>query len=401
MKTATAKLASKIPAHVPEAIVHDFDFVHDPRLNPDPHLGLIQLLNEAPGIFWTPAYGGHWVVQSHEAVDAVVHDWEVFSSVGAGSERGMLPISSNPPEHREYRGVMLQQFSPKNVNAMLPTIHEWSDRLIDTVARQGHGDFLSAVGEPLPVGIFMKIIGMPLEMMGYVRKTILESLHEGDIKKRNAIWQGQLDTFIDPLINQRIAKREDDLMSRILDSDIFDRKPTFDEMQRYMLLLVNAGLDTVTNAMCFAIRHLAADQDLQQRIREDRSLIPAVVEEVLRRYGISSVMRQVAMDAERCGVQFRKGEHVHILLQSANLDSHVYENPAEFILGRGAPPVTFGTGVHRCLGSHLARLEMRIMLNGWFDRVGPFRLDPENMPTVKPGLVYAVESLPLLWKVEP
>jgi len=385
-----------IPAHVPRSRVFDFDMVNDPLLQPDPHAGVLRLGQLAPAIFFTPRYGGHWVVQSHDAVFHVVHDTDTFSS-SLGGGRPMLPISVDPPLHRDYRSVLLQAFSPKNVNAMLPAIRAMTIDLIDRVVGAGRCEFVGDLAEPLPVGIFMRMLGLPLEQMAEVRRSIIAALAEGDPVRRNALFEEQLETFLNPIIEARMARREDDMISRILDARLGDRHPTFDEVQRYLLLLTNAGLDTVTNAMSFGMLHLARDHDLQRRVRADPGIINALVEEFLRRYPVSSVLRTVAREAEYGGVQFRPGDRVHVLVPGANLDPEVFPEPERIILGREAPPVTFGTGIHRCLGSHLARLELRNVLVEWFARVPPFALDPDEPPAMHAGLVYTVDRLPLVW----
>jgi cytochrome P450 len=393
------QVAAAIPSHVPPARVFDFDFVDDPLLRPDPHVGLLELGRRAPGIFFTPRYGGHWVVQSHEAIFHVAHDTDTFSS-NTGASRVMLPISADPPEHRDYRSVLLQAFAPKNVNAMMPMIRETTVDLIDKVAGKGRCDFVADIAEPLPVIIFMRMLGLPVEKKAALRRLIIAVLAEGDAARRDDIFDEQLETILNPVIEARMAKREDDMISRILDARIGDRHPTFDEMQRYLLLLTNAGLDTVTNAMSFGLLHLARDTPLQEQLRRDRGLVPAVVEEFLRRYAVSSVLRRVARDAEYDGVHFKPGDRVHLLVPAANLDGKVFADPEKIILNREVPPVTFGTGIHRCLGSHLARLELRNLLVEWFDRIPAFQLDPERAPAIHAGLVYTVDQLPLVWSGE-
>ncbi|MET0371365.1 MAG: cytochrome P450, partial [Sphingobium sp.] len=123
-------------------------------------------------------------------------------------------------------------------------------------------------------------------------------------------------------------------------------------------------------------------------------------EELLRRYAVSSVARRVTRDIDYRGVPMKEGDRLHLLLPAANLDDSVYEDPDQVILRRKQPPVTFGTGVHRCLGSHLARLELRVLLTEWFARIPTFRLDPDDQPTMHAGLVYTVDRLSLLWDVE-
>ncbi|MDO7843925.1 cytochrome P450 [Sphingomonas immobilis] len=381
-------------SEIPASKVFDFDIAYDPLLKGDLHDGLLTLTKAAPEIFYTPRYGGHWVVQSHEAIFDVTHNHDIFSSNHGG--RAMLPIGVDPPEHTDYRRVLLQAFSPKNVNAMMPLVREMTTELIDKVINRGSCEFVTEIAEPLPVIVFMKMLGLPLDQMAPLRKLIIDALEEGDPKEREGIFDRQLE-IIDPVIHARQAEPQNDVISHILSADLGGRTATFDEVQRYMILLTNAGLDTVVNAMSFDALHFARDQELQAQVRADPSMIPDVIEELLRRYAVSSVARRVTRDIDYRGVPLKKGDRLHLLIPAANLDDSVYDEPARIVLRRKAPPVTFGTGVHRCLGSHLARLELRVLLAEWFARIPTFHVDPSDEPKMHAGLVYTVDRLPLVW----
>ena len=390
-----APFLSTIPPHVPADRVYDFDLAYDPLLKPDPHRGLLKLAKLAPEIFYTPRYGGHWVVQSHEAIFEITHDTETFSSVPSASTP-QLPIASDPPEHEAYRHVLLKVFSPRAVNAILPRINELAVELVNKVADKGRCEFVTDVSEPLPVIIFMTMLGLPLEMMAPLRKLIIEALNQGDYNDRQKVFDRQLE-LLNPVIEARMAERQDDMLSRIIDADLAGRHPTMDEIQRYLLLLANAGLDTVVNAMSYAALHLAQDQALQARVRAEPALIPDLVEEFFRRYSVSSIGRRVTRDVQYRGVSLKAGERMHVLLQAANLDASIFPEPDQIALRREAPPVTFGTGIHRCLGSHLARIEVRTVLTEFLTRIPTFRLDAEVPPEMHAGMVYTVDSLPLVW----
>jgi cytochrome P450 len=388
--------ASAVPAHVPRQRLFDFDFADDPLLKPDPHLGLLALRSAAPEIFYTPRYGGHWVVQGHEAIFELVHAPDLFSSAGDG-EFVHLPISVDPPEHTHYRGALLQAFAPRTVNALRPRIEQLAAELVTKVSEKGGCEFVAEVAEPLPVIIFMHLLGLPVEAMPEFRRVIVSFLRGGD-RSDGDRWMRELEALIAPVIAARSARREDVMISRLLDASLGERNPTLAEIKSYVLFLTTAGLDTTTNAMSFMMKHLAVDRALQDSLRADRALIPAVIEECLRRYAVSSVGRIVARDAEFRGVELRKGERVHVLVPAANLDPAVFPEPERVILDREVPPVTFGTGIHRCLGSHLARLELRNVLTEWFARIPPFALDPAAPPRLNAGFVYSVDRLPLVWE---
>jgi cytochrome P450 len=383
-----------IPDHVAPESVFDFDIARDPLLIGEPHSGLFELQKQAPEVFYTPRYGGHWIIQSRDAIFEASQDHEMFRS--GGNDRVLLPISSNPPEHGAYRKILLQAFSPKNVNAMLPMIRSMAVDLVSNVADRGACEFVAEVSEPMPVIVFMKMLGLPLELMTPLRKLIIAALEEGDPHTRNDIFDQQL-VMLDPVIRDRMEKPAGDMLSHIASSEIDGRKPSFDEMQRYLLLLTNAGLDTVVNAMSFSVLHLARNPALQEKLRGNPALIADAVEEFLRRYAPSTIGRVVAQDANFRGVNLRAGDRVLLLLPAANLDAQAYPDPDDIVLRRNVPPMTFGTGIHRCLGSHLARLELRVLLTEWLTRIPPFSLDQQSPPQMHAGMVYTVDKLFLRW----
>jgi cytochrome P450 len=144
--------------------------------------------------------------------------------------------------------------------------------------------------------------------------------------------------------------------------------------------------------------HLACHPELQERIRADRTLIPALIEEVLRRYAVVMLPRIVARDAEFGGVRLKKGERALLMLPGGNLDPKSFPNPMTFDIDRqNKAHMTFGSGPHRCVGSHLARLEMRVFYEEWFARMPAVRIDPDERPTYRPGLNLTICKLPLIW----
>ncbi|RYD95278.1 MAG: cytochrome P450 [Sphingomonadales bacterium] len=187
-------------------------------------------------------------------------------------------------------------------------------------------------------------------------------------------------------------------MSRLMEHQIDGRDFTIEELVDYGLLLFIAGLDTVANSLVFGMRHLAGDPALQQRLRADPSRIPDAVEELLRRYGVVTVMRLVTRDADFGGVRLKGGDRVMLMLAAANLDPNSFPDPASFDLDReNKVHVTFNAGPHRCVGSHLARLELRVFYEEWFRRMPDVRLDPDGRPAFRAGLTLALDRLPLLW----
>jgi cytochrome P450 len=200
------------------------------------------------------------------------------------------------------------------------------------------------------------------------------------------------------LIAARRAKPEKDLITELVQGEVNGQPLTTDEVQAYCLLLFGAGLDTVANSLSFSMHYLAGDPALQARLKADPGLIGEAVEEFLRKFGIANVVRIVTRDAEFGGVQLKQGERVLLMLSAGNYDPKIFADPARFDLDRdNKTHISFNTGPHRCVGSHLARIEMKVFYEEWFKRMPLVRRDPDKRVVVRGGQTFALENLPLLW----
>jgi len=415
MSVHSLQTPSNVPSHIDPRDVVDYDIYGDTRFRAtgDLHEGLFALAEEAGrGIHWTPHNGGHWFINAHELLIQAVRDPGVFSSNTAGADDGPMvmippmedggephfgPQSMNPPRHGVYRMPLMRAFAPNEIKRLEAGIRALAADLITSLAPRGRGEFLNAVAEPLPVTVFMKMMGMPLSRLNEFRGWMSNMMSFDDAKRASAF--ASVNRAMGEIIEARRLAREDDLISRLLDSDIAGHPPTLEDMQSYCLLLFTAGLDTLVNAFTFGMYHLACHPELQQRIRADRTLIPALIEEVLRRYAIVMLPRFVGRDAEFAGVRLKKGERVLLMLPAGNLDPKFFPTPMTFDIDReNKAHVTFGSGPHRCVGSHLARLEMRVFYEEWFARMPDVRVDPEERPTYRPGLNLTICKLPLIWE---
>jgi cytochrome P450 len=407
-------MTRNIPPHVKPGNVVDYDIFGDRRFRAtgDLHEGLFKLAEEeGRGIHWTPHNGGHWFINDHELLFQAARDPELFSNNREASGEGTLvmippmegggeprfgPQSMNPPRHGVYRLPLMKAFAPNEIKRMEAGIRALAIELITSLAPLGRGEFLNAVAEPLPVTVFMNMMGMPLSRLNEFRGWMSDMVSADNVKRASAF--ANVDRAMGELVAARQAKREDDLISRLLDSDIEGRPPTMEEMQAYCLLLFTAGLDTLVNAFTFGMYHLARHPELQERIRRNPALIPALIEEVLRRYAVVMLPRMVGHDAEFAGVQLKKGERVLLMLPAGNLDPRAFADPMKFDVDRqNKAHMTFNSGPHRCVGSHLARLEMRVFFEEWFARMPNVRFDPDELPTYRPGLNLTICRLPLLW----
>ncbi|MCT2399336.1 cytochrome P450 [Novosphingobium mangrovi (ex Huang et al. 2023)] len=418
MNAASLSLLAPVPNHVPEAAVFDFDMFHDPGLLEDPHQRVLELARQAPPVFWTPRNGGHWIFLGRDAAFDGARDSSSFSSEMMPHDQMMAmlammpkgsphvpipyPILLDPPLHERYRQPLQTVFSPRTVSSLKDKIRELAVDLIDPIVDQGRCEFMSAVAEPLPVQIFLKMLGLPLDMMPQYRALVKENLaaQGADADAGAAAMQRLIKVAAimrDEILDRRDNPR-DDILSMLWKVEIDGKPITLEDMENYGVLLFIAGLDTVMNAMGYAVRHLAQDLELQDRLRADPGLIPKAAEEMLRLYSFVVPVRRVARDLEFGGLQMKANERVMLYLPGASLDPAAYADPGIYDLERdNKSHIAFNAGPHRCLGAHLARLELQTLYEELLARMPRFRLDPERPATFLCSHILGVDTLHLVW----
>lgn len=415
----TLSPAAAQPAHVPDALVYDFDVHHDPALLRDPHARILELANSAPPVFWSPRNGGLWFANSHAANYAASRDTETFSS-GFGASPEMMakmvaslpegvtripqavPITLDPPEHTKYRLPLQKVFSPKTIAGLRDSIRDLARDLIDAVKARGSCEFMTEIAEPLPVQVFLKMLGLPLDRMGLYRALVkehMESVGTGDIAgtigRSLRITEAMRDVAL-----ERRDNPQDDILSLLWQIEIEGQPTTIEDIENYSVLLFIAGLDTVMNGMGLAMRGLALDPALQAQLRAEPKLIPEASEEMLRRYTFTVPVRRIMQETELCGAKLLPGDIINIFLPSADLDPREFPSPEQYQLAReNNVHVAFGVGPHRCLGSHLARVELQVLYEEMLAGLPEFRLDPANPPTWHGGHVIGPETVHLVWNV--
>lgn len=384
---------------IPQNLIVDFDIFDDPRLRPDPQAGYGALLGVLPDVFWTPRNGGHWVALRYETISRVLKDPANFSNRNLQIPKTetpavMLPLTLDPPEHAPYRQILMQMFSAKAMHALEPHIRDWAGRLLDAVTPDGACDFVGSVSGILPVSVFMQLMGLPLDRLEEFRGWVDESFSVTSTDERNAVY-ARIMGFMAEVIQARIEQPEDDLVSRLIATEIEGRRLSFDEIMGMSLLLFIAGMDTVANALSFGVRHLAQDPDLQKRIASEPELIPGLVDEILRRFAFTSTQRLIAQDVDLDGVPLRAGDMIFLSFASAALDDHFGPEAKSFDPTRANADqhLTFGGGPHKCAGRHLGRIEMRILFNVLSRKWKNLSLVPGATPHIRAGNVIAMDRL--------
>lgn len=386
-----SRLIPNVPSHVPAELVIDFDAFNDSKLEVDVFKRWGEVRDSAPPIAFSPCNGGHWIVFRGDDITTVLTDAEHFSNahfnaVSSGGP-GFIPLGLDPPEHTPWRLLLLKYFSPARVRELEGVIREKAEELISPLAAAKTCDFVTAVAEPMPVAIFMELLGLPVERLSEFRSLALLALNPFGDSSKTAEANRQIVGILSELIAARSQERKNDLVSALLDETVKGAPIGGAELMSICYVLFIGGLDTVTNAMSFGIRQLAQNPSLQDAIRNDLSQIPDVMEKLLRRSAFAMVSRSVKRDTRLGGVQLKAGDLLFCMTWAGSNESGGETE--------GPRHLAFGGGYHVCLGMHLARLELKIMYETWFKRIARFSLAPDEEPTMRGGPIMHLKRLRL------
>jgi cytochrome P450 len=309
------------------------------------------------------------------------------------------PINLDPPLHAKYRQPVQGVFSPKAINQLKESIRKLAGELIDDVLPKGECEFMSTVAQPLPVQVFLKLLGLPVEKFQTYSALVKAHLSAtgGDAGSAIARLQDVATAMRDTIIARRDDPR-DDLISLLWTVEIDGQPTTQQDIENYGVLMFIAGLDTVMQGMGHGVRHMAMHPELQSELRANPALIADATEELLRRYTFTVPPRRLNKDIVFAGVQMKKDDRAMLFLPGADLDPKEFPDADRVELNRGGKPhIAFNAGPHRCLGSHLARVELNILYEEVLARMPTFRLDPERPAKFSGGHIIGVQELYLVW----
>lgn len=354
--------------------------------------------------------GSGVIVCTREEVDEVLHRPDLFSSNMPGdylkNARPLIPLHIDPPDHKKYRKILDQLFAPRRMQEFEEHVVHLTNALIDSFIDEGKVDFVRQFSVPLPGQAMLALLGLPLEDLplflkfkdGIIRPhyVIGTELGHPDADEYQRAIAKSVYEYVDRVLDNREIEPGDDLFSRLLDTEVDGERLTREELLDSTFLFLVAGLDTVMSSLdCFWV-YFAEHPEQRQRVVDDPTIIPQVVEELLRmETPVGVVVRTAARDTELHGCPIRAGEHISVVLGSANTDEHGYQDPEVVQWDRQANRhLAFGGGIHRCLGSHLARLELRVALREWHARIPDYSIAPGAELTYLPG-VRSLETLPM------
>ena len=403
--TAQPATPQEIPEHVPHGHVFAFDIYEPIEGDDDYQTWFNKLRNSGVAeIFWTTSNGGHWVVTRGEDFDYFLKTPELYSSAIniVPRERNMAialkPIQLDPPDHTRYRNLLAPAFSPKAVVPLGEKARATSIALIEGFIARGECDFVSEFSRRLPIGIFLDMVGLPDSDREHLLKLVDDMIRPSDIEDMQA-GQGLI-AYASAKLAERRSNPGTDLFSTLTKAEI-DGKPLSDEdLIGMFLLLLFGGLDTVAAMLTFVVRFLATHPAERQLLIDDPARIPAAAEELMRRFPITTLVRVVTRDHDYKGLHFKQGDLVLMQTSAHSVDDRVFSQPLAVDFDRKVVfHGTFGSGAHRCIGSMLARIEVRIFIEEWLKRIPEFRLKPEQTLRIEPGLVIAMPRLELQWDV--
>jgi camphor 5-monooxygenase len=393
------------PENVPANRVVDFDLYNPPTNEIGFHEAWMQLQEEGrPALLWTPHNEGHWIAARGEMLGEVFSDYERFSArayvvpKSVGLQHQMLPVFLDPPENAPFRTLLTRIITPKRINAMADKIRDQAAIMINAVLPDGGCDFITAYAEQLPVHIFMQLVDLPLEDLPKLKFwtdcTVHLNRELNYEQAKKAIYD-----YLDPHLQARLGSHRTDVLTLIVNSSVNDRLLTRDEMLNISMQVLLGGLDTVVNFLGFAMLFLARSPSHRREIVSDPTIIPAAVDELLRRFPVVSLAREVKYDMEYDGVHLKKGDMIALPTPIAGTDDAYNSDALNVDFKRGGRQhVTFGKGPHFCLGAYLAKMEVRITLEEWFSRIPEFEVKGSSKITFRGGLVVGVNSLPLVWE---
>lgn len=394
--------ASEIPSHVPAELVRDFDFV-DMRGGKDVYAHFAALHAE-PDIFYTPHHGGHWVATRYQDMEAILTDNIAFSS--RHQTVPPMPITLTLIEwdgelHADARKVLAPFFSPKSVSNLEEVARNLTISLIEGFHERGECEFVQEFALKMPIIIVMSLMGLPDEDTPYLMEISEDIVRSTDPAVQAAAFQRVFDYIAHDVMPKRRAAPGNDIFSAILGARIAGGRPfTDEEIISFGAVLIAAGLDTVASTLGFLTKFLAENAGHRHALVEDPKLINDALEEMMRRFHLANIARVVARDMEYKGLIFKAGDRILIPTSAAGIDANRYPDPFKVDFGRGdKKTLVFGRGPHQCIGSFLARTELRVFLQEWLKRIPDFSIKPGETPVAVAGKANCVRYLPIVWPV--
>jgi cytochrome P450 len=385
--------------------VHDFDHT-DPRWTENPFPIWEQLREESP-VVHTERFLGCYMPTTYEAVKQIAYDTEHFSSrrvvvrdVRPEPPIPSPPITADPPEHKLAKQLLLPPFTPDAMTKLEPKVRAICNALIDEFIGHGKCDAAARYTRHIPVRTIAHMLGIPEKDGDLFIKWIHEILELG-IKDNGILMRAiqEMNAYFAGHIELRKKHPTDDLISTLMSAKGGDGKPLSDmHVLGSLRLLLIAGIDTTWSAIGASLWHLAKTPADRARLIAEPALLPTAIEELLRAYSPVTMAREVMKETTISGCPVKPGNMVLLSFPSANRDPAMFPDADKVVIDRKENRhAAFGLGIHRCVGSNLARMEMTVAIEEWLKRIPDFRLDPAGEVTWSEGTVRGPRQLPMLF----
>ncbi len=395
-----------MPEHPPVTDwVHDFDHT-DPRWTENP-FPIWEELRAAGPVVHTERFLGCYLPVTYEAVREIAHDTEHFSSrrvivrdVRPEQTGSAPPITSDPPEHKPAKQLLLPPFTPDAMKKLEPRVRAICNELIDEFIADGKCDAAARYTKYIPVRAIAHMLGIPEGDSDLFIKWIHEILELG-IRDNDALMRAvhEMTEYFGGHIAARKQRPTDDLISTMMNARDKNGNPLDDEhVLGSLRLLLIAGIDTTWSAIGASLWHLAKTPADRERLVAEPSLMPSAVEELLRAYAPVTMAREVMKETVISGCPVKPGNMVLLSFPAANRDPAMFPDADKVVIDRKENRhAAFGLGIHRCVGSNLARMEMTVAIEEWLKRIPDFRLDPAGKVKWSEGTVRGPRQLPVLF----
>jgi cytochrome P450 len=385
--------------------VHDFDHT-DPRWTENPFPIWEELRAECP-VVHTKRFLGCYLPTTYEAVKQIAYDTEHFSSrrvivrdVRPEQIGSSPPITSDPPEHKPAKQLLLPPFTPDAVKKLEPRVRAICNELIDEFIADGKCDAAARYTKHIPVRAIAHMLGIPEKDSDLFIKWIHEILELG-IKDIDVLMRAanEMAAYFVDHIEHRKTHPTDDLISTLMNARDKNGQPLSDShVLGSLRLLLIAGIDTTWSAIGSSLWHLAKTPADRDRLVAEPELMPTAIEEFLRAYSPVTMAREVMKETVVSGCPIKAGNMVLLSFPAANRDPAMFADADKVVIDRKENRhAAFGLGIHRCVGSNLARMEMTVAIEEWLKRIPHFRLDPAGQVTWSEGTVRGPRQLPMLF----
>jgi cytochrome P450 len=384
------------------------DFSHlEPEWSADPYPIQDDLRQRCP-IAHTGRFGGAWLPTRYEDVAAIAYDTERFSSRSiilsnfrppreVAPIGGSPPISSDPPFHHDARKLLLPPFTRNAVARQEPPTRAFCHSLIDAFEGRDVVDAARDYAQHIPMRVIADMLGFPAEDGAQFREFV-ENLLEGiNLPPDERIDRvGRLFDYLLAQVNEHLDNPREDLTTYLINAELYGHKLDSSHVVGTMALLLIAGIDTSWSAIGASLWHLARTPADRERLVAEPGLLPTAMEELLRVYAPVTMARLVKEDLRWRGVDMKADDWILLSFPAANRDPAQFDRAGEVVIDREVNRhAAFGLGIHRCVGSHLARMELRVALEVWLERIPEFTLDDPSAVTWAAGQIRGPRTLPL------